>query len=278
MSRIPLYTFTGPFTFFITVGHANITPNDAFARSGMLKKITYPTGGYTSFEYEMNRYLDNSVSTQGAGMRIKKMTLHDPVSNKSSVREYKYGLNESGNGTVSFYPKKEDYFRTMYRYRTDGMGIMWEYAEQRFSWGDHVGTEHLQLNIPIFYEYVTEYTGEGKIIYRHSYAPDSYMKVEGINSLAYMTIQRFVNQPRLIDKKIYNQSGSLLREESFTYSSYHSTVKGMTVKQIVDDGNDLLDLIYNPSFNYPGKFPFFYLEYYIHIGDIKMLSHTVKQY
>jgi hypothetical protein len=40
----------------------------------VLNKIKYPTGGYTSFEYEGNQYDQSSVAKASGGVRIKKIT------------------------------------------------------------------------------------------------------------------------------------------------------------------------------------------------------------
>jgi YD repeat-containing protein len=39
-----------------TVGGADRTPNEQFMKAGILTKITYPTGGYTNFNWEAHRY------------------------------------------------------------------------------------------------------------------------------------------------------------------------------------------------------------------------------
>ncbi|MNS35241.1 hypothetical protein D3C72_673920 [compost metagenome] len=46
-------------TFFTTslgIPDANRKPNELFMKSGMLKRIIYPSGGYTDFEFEAHRY------------------------------------------------------------------------------------------------------------------------------------------------------------------------------------------------------------------------------
>ena len=48
-------------------------PNDYYAQFGILKSITYPTGGTTKFEYEGNTSDDSQIKKWG-GLRIKKIT------------------------------------------------------------------------------------------------------------------------------------------------------------------------------------------------------------
>lgn len=40
---------------------ANREPNEAAAKCGTLKRIKYPTGGYTDFDYELHRYIAGSI-------------------------------------------------------------------------------------------------------------------------------------------------------------------------------------------------------------------------
>jgi YD repeat-containing protein len=67
---------------------------EAKAKACILKKITYPTGGYTVFEFESNSFSNSasSYSAQGigGGLRIKKLTSYDNARNldKSVVYEY----------------------------------------------------------------------------------------------------------------------------------------------------------------------------------------------
>lgn len=64
-----------------------------------LQRITYPTGGFTEFEYESNKipYFNGSL-LNGMGLRIKKITSYASASTASIIKEYKYGINENGRG------------------------------------------------------------------------------------------------------------------------------------------------------------------------------------
>ncbi|QSW87974.1 RHS repeat protein [Flavobacterium endoglycinae] len=45
--------------YYTTVGNGDRTANETLMKSGILQKITYPEGGYSIFEYEANRYIEN---------------------------------------------------------------------------------------------------------------------------------------------------------------------------------------------------------------------------
>jgi len=89
-------------------------PDSTGAILGMLKKITYPTKGYSLFEYEKQKYcwsaennlsnpffpLKTSVPTRiGGGLRLKKITDYASTNSYSS-RTYEYG-----DGFIRFFPK-----------------------------------------------------------------------------------------------------------------------------------------------------------------------------
>ncbi|MBV7533988.1 RHS repeat domain-containing protein [Chitinophaga sp. sic0106] len=71
-----------------------------------LSKITYPTGGSTSFEYESNKYWganDNNgmLAIKNVGIRIKKIWFNDLVRNETMMKEYRYGTTDDETGQVS---------------------------------------------------------------------------------------------------------------------------------------------------------------------------------
>lgn len=47
-----------------SAGGANREADSNYVRAGMLEKITYPTGGYTVFDFESNRYKSDIISTR----------------------------------------------------------------------------------------------------------------------------------------------------------------------------------------------------------------------
>lgn len=79
-------------------------PDTAFVKKGSLTKISYPTGGFSKFEYEPNLYsyiVSNDRQTLseengiGGGIRIKKIIDFD--GNKTTTRQYKYVVDYENN-------------------------------------------------------------------------------------------------------------------------------------------------------------------------------------
>jgi len=65
---------------------------------GMLKTITYPTGGQTEFIYEGNKY---SYNEEGPGLRIAEV-ISKPLNGKNIHKIYKYGAGENGIGYINW--------------------------------------------------------------------------------------------------------------------------------------------------------------------------------
>lgn len=75
---------------------SNKSVNSGYVMANSLKKINYPTGGYTFFEYESNTYsqiIDNTnvaENTPAGGLRIKRIIDYSNNSAESIVREFFY--------------------------------------------------------------------------------------------------------------------------------------------------------------------------------------------
>ena len=72
---------------------ANRTPDINYAKSCSLHQITYPTGGYTTFEYESNKKFDGSVA---GGLRIKTVTTKENINAVPIIKRYEYNNNLLG--------------------------------------------------------------------------------------------------------------------------------------------------------------------------------------
>jgi hypothetical protein len=84
-------------------GSGTRAPYPLAARNGLLKSITYPTGGTLTYEYAQNTYDLNGTSINVGGVHVSKTTLHDNVSSSNDqVAEYKYvktdGISSSAWG------------------------------------------------------------------------------------------------------------------------------------------------------------------------------------
>ena len=106
-------------------------PDSTYSQAELLKKITYPTKGYTTFEYEQHDYgkqqriwpfevINNSDGNQiTGGVRIKSIRNYDSNDSLLSEKKYHYKTNYINGGTVSsgvlaYKPSYIDFFQNKY--------------------------------------------------------------------------------------------------------------------------------------------------------------------
>ena len=94
--KVPMGSVT---PVFQDIGTPNLSrsPNLNDKKVGMIKSITYPTGGQTEFIYENNRYEGN---VDGPGLRVKEI-ITNPINGPVIHKLYKYGINEDGIGKMN---------------------------------------------------------------------------------------------------------------------------------------------------------------------------------
>jgi YD repeat-containing protein len=68
--------------------------NINFAKAGVLEDIVYPSSGKVKYEYELNSFLVEDKTIEGAGLRVKKVT-SVPIVGENIVDEYHY-TNQQG--------------------------------------------------------------------------------------------------------------------------------------------------------------------------------------
>ena len=108
------YFSTGDYTFTNNIDSTSRESDFTFALKGQLKKIVYPTGGSSEFQYEPHYYSKRleirsqngftpaiyDVNSIAGGTRIMKITDFDGSIN-TNIKEYKYISNYTSNGTNS---------------------------------------------------------------------------------------------------------------------------------------------------------------------------------
>ncbi|WP_343307378.1 hypothetical protein AAHN97_09620 [Chitinophaga niabensis] len=112
------YINTSDATYYINLDSALFTQSKdadpAYLQAEMLKKIIYPTRGYTTFEYEPHEYAayvttwpfavqsnPSNANKITGGLRIKKISSYDGTGQLSMLKQYYYKKNYKANGTLS---------------------------------------------------------------------------------------------------------------------------------------------------------------------------------
>lgn len=215
---------------------------------GMLKKITFPTGGTSEFEYEKN----SIASTSGSGIdyvggyRIKKITTNDPLSQISKTKTYEYstGIPVSRILPYSFFYQTVSFINKLY----NNTNLMYIYCTvPNFTIvANPVNTINYYNGSPVIYEYVTEYDGtqavnNGKTEFQYDVEGDATISSPYWTKYMYLGADKSWARGGLLNLKVYksvNNSYSLLKETVNTFSSLgQKQVKVGQICELVAGGN-----------------------------------------
>ncbi|MCS3799526.1 YD repeat-containing protein [Chitinophagaceae bacterium OAS944] len=231
------YLGTQTHTGVMNIGYANREPNAAYMQSHILKKINYPTGGYTNYTYEPHRFLSKGNETFGLGLRVTKVETFDRSSGKVMTKTYKYGWNESGVGNLGIFKEVlvnnvdvlpatldgNDFITTNIIDITPGpyefCGCQ-HFRQRRLS--SYHKYKHFSFNLPVWYPCVTEYSNESKAEYFYDYTPSQFynrpIADEDNHVLAY--IRNLGSKgPKLIYKRVFSNTENVWDEHEYTYST-----------------------------------------------------------
>lgn len=219
---------------WIPGGHK--TPSETGMKMGMIKNIYYPTGGRTTFDYEINR---SGGGTFG-GLRIKSIR-NAPASGKSEYTYYEYGtgsvpsyLYPPTNNVYGAYSENEMDFFTDYHpdyLHSESFG---KYMRRVLSKTLPSRYTDFQSN-PIMYNEVTEYVGSsppatgGKVVYQYDNRllsadyciSSSGNEFQGYRGYRYLHVNpgAFWSASKLISKTIYNESLKV-KKIDYSYQDY----------------------------------------------------------
>lgn len=155
---------------------ANREPNLNALKSGVLKKVTYPTGGSTEFAYENNKYRNSlNYVKDGPGLRVSSI-ISDASTGTLLTKEYKYGIGENGLGVLELEPLLD---KMKSEFRNEKMAI---YQTPRGHYRERIYYSSFAPQLselaerPVRYQEVAEYLGttssnSGKVVYNFDHIP-----------------------------------------------------------------------------------------------------------
>ncbi|WP_301903268.1 hypothetical protein [Alistipes ihumii] len=227
-------------------------PNFIAARFGMLEKITYPTNGFSRFEYEGHDYshtiarsaddplfpfLSPCSKSVAGGLRIRKIADYSSDTD-STFREFIYEKDGKSTGNSLCFPRytskisEKDLFAETkadpvfkFRYWKDNLGNMHlkiDFDANRYS-GEFDNALLYYNKTPIEYSMVTEKRSDGSYV---EYYFSNYRNMpDVIPDEVEQAVTRFVSSTTTTDlehvlqqkkaKSRYTQRGKLLRKNVF---------------------------------------------------------------
>ncbi|MCC8147194.1 MAG: hypothetical protein LIO93_12350, partial [Bacteroidales bacterium] len=245
-SAVPFMTFEYTNNWGRTVlyqlGEANRNPNHYYAQAGILKKIIYPTGGYTMLEYEPHNSCNTSgeIQIEKGGVRIASIEDYDNISRKSVFRFFKYeDPGDCFNNVPYWEPLNLDYRiekKHIYHYMLNNYYPAQKQVDVHI-YSSQAYTDNMFHNTgsSVVYRQVHEYVSpsldinrsEGKTVYTYnvapfrSYDPDTHQPYSRIGMTPYFQNQSEWQYGQLRRKEVFNSNGELVLSEENTYETFN---------------------------------------------------------
>lgn len=200
----------------LVADQANRDGNITYARAGVLNKITYPTGGSSSLDYEMNPF---------GGLRVKSIEDNDSTTSVVKKRSFNYHVapgDGTNNGQVFEDYLTSNYFATnattgAYDAQDESQIFLLNCYTKRVNSSPVTNTIMNLVEQQDYYGFVTEYHGidstNGKI---------DYFFGNTIRGTGNVFTPEYI---QLIGKKIYKRTGGtfdLVSESANYYDSLYS--------------------------------------------------------
>jgi hypothetical protein len=206
----------------ITIGSADRGTDTTFLKNAVLKRITFPTMGYTEFDFEPHRYSESGVTTYVPGLRIKNIKTFDGA--KTVSKTYKYGTSENGFGHKNF-DLRGFYFYSeqLVRSACGTTPCNREYRSRMYFSNSVIGPGY--EDAPVVYSQVTEYqngtNANGKTVFEfdgNTLIADPLFSVPYSNK----TFRNSMSWARgkMTKKTLYNSTGAQVAQTTINYSNY----------------------------------------------------------
>lgn len=155
---IPVGSYSG---ILIDGGAADRSTVDTYMKEGVLKRITFPTKGYTEFDYETNKYNDGTNNVFAGGLRVKSIKSYSGTN--SFMKRYEYSSSAGagiGRLTTNWTPTSAGIPRIQHLLYDDQEGQQNSIGSaDQASFTQSGGAVELNTmdSAPVYYTTVTEY-------------------------------------------------------------------------------------------------------------------------
>ncbi|MDQ6482524.1 T9SS type A sorting domain-containing protein [Dyadobacter sp. LHD-138] len=280
--KIQAFAPGGAFTYYST-GSADRTANPVPTNYYVIRKITFPTGGTTEFEFEGNKANWAFVATNAGGLRVARII--NTVEGVQEIKTYEYGGDGcTGCGSIRLNPFQLESFFTMgYTHKeiilTAGCVPENNYLIKVSS--DIVdGSSYFETS-PVLYSTVTEHIGsgttanQGKTIYTFDqpslvFADTPYAR--------YLSTVDYWKGSNLKEKETFAYgagSYATIRKETFNYNKVlRDTLPSQYIEPFAIDADSG-----DPSFAYQvcghGQNAFRIFDYKITTGVVQLSDKTI---
>lgn len=207
-------SFDNDFTGISGLGGADREPDSDYTEDGMLKKIIYPTGGYSEFNYEPNEYyFSGGSNTIAGGVRIEEVKTHDGISSSNDIiTKYEYTKASDPTKSSGYNISGDNLFRP-YQYSEDA-----SYSNEIESGSSSTNCKYVIRNSggasltgsSVAYREVKEVVYKGATQSGYTWSELQYSLQTGRNPYSY-------KRGKLLGKAVYDDSANKIYETTYTY-------------------------------------------------------------
>jgi hypothetical protein len=204
-------------------GTANRATDESYMKEGLLSKITYPEGGYTTFDFEANRYKNSGIEVLGGGLRVKMIKHFDGLGNQASMKSYKYG-SDAGDGvgklnSIWSFPSATNVGEYKFISGFDIQKSVSIGSNGLAEMSSHDGTPVYYTSVREYNETIATNTTNGYTDYTFSYEPDVIVNTP-------LSLVRDIEPWKrglLLTKLVYKSDNTLLQKTVNTYDAFKET-------------------------------------------------------
>jgi YD repeat-containing protein len=265
----------------VDIGFANREADSTYMKEGVLKVIQYPTGGTTTFDYQIHKYRD--FNTQeiklAGGLRIKSI-LSDPAGGNATLKEYKYGPNNDGTGLINRDPTQATYMTTLSLIESNFQGVIGTGLQRTFYSSPTLNLDAFDNSV-VYYTRVEEYnknlaapSQNHRTVHTFSFAGDNVVR-EDQNGIMHKR-SLFWKRGKPLTETGYNSNNQEVYIKTTHYDIYNSQLI-YPVGAYAYKSTRFLDKVTDPCFNKPsaseGQYVYGTYEAYTDaemVGSVKM--------
>jgi len=287
-----LFDNNGSMNQFLSLSVNNREAGWPAMRGGTLRKITYPTGGMTEFEFEPNSFPVNGTNRIIGGLRVKSITSTDSIIGNSTVTNYEYINASSGLSSGVLFSKptyiqmlRNDWAKLSNMMGNNGNGCFDKFGVNENKIRSYILSDNSVRPMETTQGYHMGYgtvkvskQGNGSSIY--AYSVNTPWQINWGNTIA----TTYINNPGPCDPSIPNYPatplptdyyrGELKEELHFNESGDLLTKREYTVRYTIKNSSTPGRLIYRIPFNLNNASV---LSYYAHKTAKKIESAVVEK-
>lgn len=211
----------------------NLNANEDYAKASILEKITYPTKGYTSFEYELNEASnlfysiqdDAQAQTKGNGLRIKKITNFDSNGSIATAKNYQY---EGGTTMIPLLVAKTNSYGNTASHPSS-TGYLYGVTVNRLSSNNYFNVSPNGISNYVGYDTVkiSEFsnTNNGYIKKTFQNRAENVVYLDNVKSTNNYTYSNYdIDNGSILTENIFNSKDIKIKEINYEYFKNRSAI------------------------------------------------------